>query len=1293
MRKWLSRILRWGLLTVLALLVLVVLAVELLSWNFLREPIEKRFEAATGRSLSIEGDLSLSLFPRPVATVNALALDNPDWAEAPNMLEVERIRAWPSLWAALTGQLVLDRVAIEAPSVDLERRAHGTANWVFPGLEASADEGQGGAPPLIVRQLSLSDARIRYRAVDQQPLALSIPSLQIDDDGESTAVRASMSFREKNFDLEADTDSLRKLSGNGGAFNGELSVQARQGRMAATFVLSQAPLLQTASIDWELELQHLAEWSRWAGRPVVDLQTFSLASQLDYETGRWRFTDIETMLAGSRVTGELEIDTGGQAPVLSATLDSPEFDAAALLAALPDDGEPVDSLSAAIPALPDLTASVGLTIDNLLWDPHHIRGLNAELGLDDRVLTVETLEFEAAKGSVVANAELASNSQALALDLDASVADLDLALLDARPDLAGIVTGEIAFNVERLARRPAPGIEEVLEHLRIEQATASYANDARQVDFRATLETVGEPAAPRVSLTGDFRNRPVEATLGGDPLTGLAAAPEDYALEAGMSSGTATVHLETDLASILQPQTLTATFELNADSVRDLQPWLQRPLPSVSGLHAAGRLERNAEQWDATELQLEAGKSSVTGEIHFRNAERPFVSAELHAARLDPLAWVVDADAPDERAEGPDRDTGNGAGPEAGDSMLAALRGVDAQLDLRVARLDLPIDFDLRQLVVSAALEQGDARIDPLRFDIAEGQVVATLDLDAAGQWAVGRMEAQFHGIVFDRLIESFTPLENHLGRLSGAVNLDITETHTNNLRDDVVSPFIGRVRFQDSRLRFEDPDAETDLTLTLQTRGLDEGRQELHVDGHGQYDGDPFALDFRGDELLRVRNPERPYALELKGEIVQTRFGLSGTVSRPLKLEGVDGKLSLSGPNPQRLERILGIPFPLLPAYSVSGDLSLDDKHWVLQNLDGQVGGSDLSGRLGIDVGVQPPHLSGRLQSETVRMQDLAGIFGAEPGEDGPESGEPASAGRFVLPQKPLIEDAWRKVSADVRYRGNALRAGDLPLSNVVINFLLEDGQLQFAPLGFGVGDGSVDFNLDLNVTERPSHGTMEATVRGVDLQQALSTWGLAGDSLGMIGGRGKFWVEGASIADILASADGGLLMLMQGGALDAMLIELAGLDALQVVTSFLGNRDAVPIDCAYIDVKMRAGLATLDTFVIDTDDTNFTGGGEIDFASERLKLTVVANPKDVSVGVARTPLQISGTFNDIGVGISAGAVTTRLGTAAVLGVLLTPIATLIPLLDVAGGEDSGYCEGLVRRSHDAIKGREDPQ
>ncbi|MDT8409523.1 MAG: AsmA family protein [Wenzhouxiangellaceae bacterium] len=1290
MTRLLAKTLRWLLLTFLGLLVLLVAAVELISWNFLKQPIESRFEITTGRSLAINGELSLGLFPRPHAIVNDVAVDNPEWGEAADMIEVELIRLRPSLSALLKGRLVLSQAHIETPTVHLEQRLDGSPNWAFPKLQGP-QAGEHAGVALIIRQLTLSSAHIHYRAIDGKPLSFAIASIELRDDGQSMSIAGSLSFRQREFRLQAKSDSISALQNNGARFDGELSVQAQHGRFDASFILEQPPRLQPALIDWKLQLQNFADWSRWLGQAPIELGSVSLASRLEYQAGKFRFSDIDANFLGNRLTGHLDMDMAKKSPGLSGSLHSPEFDAKALRAALPNNGEHRGGSIAMIPLMPNMSAKLELSIDTLLLDRYRIQGLNAGLALKDRTLAVELLKFDIAGGGVEATAELVSNSEVLALSLDASVRRLDLARFNANAGPAGILSGELALSLPCLQRHPAPDIETVLERLRIERATASYRNDARALHLQAALESKGRSAARRISLTGDLQGRPIQGRLSGDPLPALTADLEDYALKARVTSGTVMARVNTSLASILQPQTATATFELTADNVLDLQPWLQRALPSVPDFRAAGKLERKGQQWAATGLKFEAGASSVNGEIHLRNAERPFIKARLHASRFDPWAWTVDTDASSEQADKSERDADTATA--TGTLMRAALRSVDGQFDLRIDRLNLPGDLDMQQLIVSGTLEAGNARIDPLRFDMAKGRVMAMLKLEVRQQRAFGRIEAQFDEIVLNRLGKTFTPLEERLGKLSGELNVDITEPDAGELRDDLVLPFIGRVRFEESRLRFEDPEAKTDLTLTLQTSGLSKSSQSFHIDGQGRYDGEPFALKFRGDELLRVRDPDRSYALELSADIVESQINLSGTVLRPLALKGLDLEVSLQGPNPQRLGRILGIAFPLLPSYSVSANLSLDEMRWALQNLEGQVGDSDLSGRLGLDISVLPPRLNGRLQSDSVTMRDLSGVFGYQSDADLPQSEDAGGSGpidRFILPQQPLIDDAWREVVADVRYRGRSVRAGDVPLSDVVIDFLLEDGQMRFAPVGFGVGDGGIDFTLDLDVSQRISQGTLEATVHGVNLRKVLREWELAADSIGIIGGRGKFWVQGASIAELLASADGGLLMLMHGGRLDAMLVELAGLDAAQMFTSWLRQRDPIPIDCAYIDMKARDGLATLDTFVIDTDDTIFTAGGEVDLDDERLDITILAHPKDPSVGVGPTPLRISGAFNNIDAGIEPGALGMRASAAVVLGTLASPLAALLPLLEVGTGEDSGYCQGLARRSHQAIKNRE---
>lgn len=61
--KPLFRILRWALAVFFALLVVSVIVIELMPWNFLKGPITDRVEAMTGRKMEITGDIDVSLLP------------------------------------------------------------------------------------------------------------------------------------------------------------------------------------------------------------------------------------------------------------------------------------------------------------------------------------------------------------------------------------------------------------------------------------------------------------------------------------------------------------------------------------------------------------------------------------------------------------------------------------------------------------------------------------------------------------------------------------------------------------------------------------------------------------------------------------------------------------------------------------------------------------------------------------------------------------------------------------------------------------------------------------------------------------------------------------------------------------------------------------------------------------------------------------------------------------------------------------------------------------------------------
>jgi len=112
---------------------------------------------------------------------------------------------------------------------------------------------------------------------------------------------------------------------------------------------------------------------------------------------------------------------------------------------------------------------------------------------------------------------------------------------------------------------------------------------------------------------------------------------------------------------------------------------------------------------------------------------------------------------------------------------------------------------------------------------------------------------------------------------------------------------------------------------------------------------------------------------------------------------------------------------------------------------------------------------------------------------------------------------------------------------------------------------------------------------------------------------------------------------------------------------------------------------VATPQAFVIDTTDTQVLGEGTISLVDETLNLTLKPLPKDRSILSLRSPIHIRGTFKDPEVRPDK-ALALRGGAALLLGVLINPLAALIPLIETGPGKDSN-CSALFSSAQRAAK------
>jgi uncharacterized protein involved in outer membrane biogenesis len=156
-------------------------------------------------------------------------------------------------------------------------------------------------------------------------------------------------------------------------------------------------------------------------------------------------------------------------------------------------------------------------------------------------------------------------------------------------------------------------------------------------------------------------------------------------------------------------------------------------------------------------------------------------------------------------------------------------------------------------------------------------------------------------------------------------------------------------------------------------------------------------------------------------------------------------------------------------------------------------------------------------------------------------------------------------------------------------------------------------------------------------------------------------------------------------------------GIDLGEILAVLLGGKDAPEVDrvdvgCFVADLQLETGTAFVKTLVLDTSDSVVTGEGAVSLKDEKVGLTLEAHPKDSSVLAARAPVKLGGTLADLSIDPGTAGLAARGVAAAVLGVVATPLAAILPFIDIGTTEDAPCGSLLAAAQRGAKVPKENP-
>jgi uncharacterized protein involved in outer membrane biogenesis len=502
--------------------------------------------------------------------------------------------------------------------------------------------------------------------------------------------------------------------------------------------------------------------------------------------------------------------------------------------------------------------------------------------------------------------------------------------------------------------------------------------------------------------------------------------------------------------------------------------------------------------------------------------------------------------------------------------------------------------------------------------------------------------------------------------------------------------PSIGDLRITGGIAHIHDAKLKSDVALQIATRPATGNEPEtLVVDANGRYAGEAMTGRFIGGALLTLRDAAHPYPIDLHLSDGATAVSLIGTVENPLNFAGARVKLRLEGPDMARLYPLTGIPIPPTPPFSIAGNVDYAKPRIRFTDFTGRVGSSDLEGTITEDPGIGgKPDVTLDLESHRVDLTDLGGFIGTAPGKK-TTPGETAAqqrtlaraaAKKTLLPTAQFDLPRLRAANIHLKYRGEHIENRYVPFDKLLVDMDVVDGRITLHPLDFTVGtNGRIISDIDLNPdSHNVLHTKMDTAFHHLELARIMQATH-AFHGAGVIGGQARLDTTGNSVAAMMGNGDGeAKLVLLGGGNLSALLVDLSGLEFGNAVLSELGVPNRATINCFVTDLPLHHGQMDAKAFLIDTSEGRITGKGGINFTDQDINFSLTTRSKSFSIGSLPGPINVTGPLGSPSIRPGTEVVA-RAGAAVGLGILLTPLGALLPTIQFGVGDDNACTRALA--------------
>ncbi|WP_082889265.1 AsmA family protein [Methylovorus sp. MM2] len=503
-------------------------------------------------------------------------------------------------------------------------------------------------------------------------------------------------------------------------------------------------------------------------------------------------------------------------------------------------------------------------------------------------------------------------------------------------------------------------------------------------------------------------------------------------------------------------------------------------------------------------------------------------------------------------------------------------------------------------------------------------------------------------------------------------------------------TPIVNTLVVRDGSLAFKDAITKSDLKVRFDTSedSADKKNTKSSLSASGKFRDHTLKGELRTKGFLPIATQKAtspPIAALAWLEYSGIRLDFDGTTSDIFGKQNINGKFGIKGASLGILGDLVDTPLPTTDPFNLKGNIRKDDVVIFVDVATATVGQSSLHGKYEYDPRPERPLLKGTLEGDRFYLADLAPAFGTR-NKDGSKSSTPD--GR-TIPDRPIDLPSLSKMDAEIKVDLKYVELGSAfthPISPFKANLVLDNSKLTLSDIDARTADGSLAGLISIDARQAPVW-KIDLSWKDIDLEKWLQvsqdrkdTAKKAGKKdappayvTGTLNGKTDLTGTGQSTAALLGSLDGSVAMYINNGSISHLIVEVLGLDIAQSLSALIGGDNALPMNCAVMDLKANKGILTPDVALIDTPVTLVLIDGDIDLAKENLNLRLSAKPKNFSPLTMRSPIRVRGPFNNPQARPEGGPIAARVIGGVALA-FINPLAAILPFLD-AGSENKSSC------------------